>query len=272
MERQTQIHAPKWSLAIRLHREAAGLTRDDLALRTGISASAIKAFERGLRHPKESTLAAIVDALGLTREQANPIRNDAGYPEDWYALFHDRYPSSALDLDAAVRDCPWPAFVSNQAIDVIHWNSLFERLMGVDLSRELTGPGERNFLARASDARFHHVFENFDEMVSYIVGLVKGDPRWRQSPATPAPWLERSVGSFLQGDPQIVGRVLELWNTADPIAHGARHSYPVRLRHGDLVLSFRGSTTIADLWNELSWNEWVPEDVDTWHALAELKA
>ena len=259
-----------WRTALRRHREIRGLTRAQLATRAGVSASALKAFENGKRHPKESTLGALIDALGLSREQANPLRASAGYPGDWYGLFEGRYPSGALDLATEVHKYEWPVFVSNQAIDVLHANGTFERLMGVDLSRDFQGPGERNFLAHASDPRFSGLFENFDDLVIFMVGLVKGDPRWQTSAARPAPWLRSALRAFMNGDPALIRRVLDLWDGAPPIAHAARHAYHIRLRYEGRVLSFRGSMTIADLWNELSWNEWIPASADTWHAVTEI--
>ena len=75
-------NVPDWCSALRAHREREGISRAALARRAGISEHAVKAFEFGRRRPKESTLTAIVDALGLTREEANPIRAELGYPPD----------------------------------------------------------------------------------------------------------------------------------------------------------------------------------------------
>lgn len=235
---------------------------------SGISVSGLKAFETGKRHPREVTLAALIDALGLTREQANPIRTSAGFGDDWYGLFHQRYPSGAIDLAAEVERVRWPAFVSNQGIDVLYANRPFQRLFGVDMQTDLEGEGERNFLSQASNPRFVEVFDNFDEIVKFMIGLVKGDPRWHQAPTNPAPWLRSALDQFMRGDPELVRRVLNLWNEAEPIPHRARHIYNVRLMVDGRLLRFVGSTTIADLWNELSWNEWVPDDVATWEAMA----
>ena len=61
------------------------------AARAGVSEHAVKAFEWGKRRPREATLNAIIDALGLTREEANPIRIALGFPDDWYAMMHERF-------------------------------------------------------------------------------------------------------------------------------------------------------------------------------------
>ncbi|HEY5625267.1 MAG TPA: helix-turn-helix transcriptional regulator [Dehalococcoidia bacterium] len=258
-----------WHVALRQHRRNRGLSRAALAARAGVSASSLKAFEHGQRHPKEATLNALIDALGLAREEANPMRLSAGYAVDWFGLLSARYPSEDLAKD--IEACPWPVFITNQATDVVHANHAFQRVWDVDLSREFLDPGERNLIANASNPRWVHSIENFDEMVTYLVGLIKGDPRWAQTPENPAPWLQSHLQRFIEGDPAAVQRVLRLWNDAPPLVHRARHMFRVRWRYREKSsLRFLGITTIADLWNELSWNDWLPEDAETWQALAEI--
>lgn len=260
-----------WYEALRQHRRARRLSRPALAARAGISASALKAFENGQRHPKEATLSALVDALGLAREEANPIRLSAGYAVDWFGLLSARYPSQTEDLGRDIEACPWPAFISNQATDVIYANRAFQRVWDVDLTREFLDPGERNLIANATNPRWVRSIENFDEVVTYLVGLIKGDPRWAQSPENPAPWLQSHLARFFEGDPATVQRMLRLWDKAPPLVHKARHMYRVRWLYKEKVsLRFLGTTTIADLWNELSWNDWLPEDAETWQRLAEI--
>jgi hypothetical protein len=102
---------------------------------------------------------------------------------------------------------------------------------------------------------------------------VKGDPRWQQSLANPSPWMKSRFDMFLAGDPDYVSRFMRLWVEAPPIPHRARHVYPVRLHHpGGSIMRFRASATIADLWNELTWHDWTPEDAETWRLMADLPA
>jgi hypothetical protein len=74
----------------------------------------------------------------------------------------------------------------------------------------------------------------------------------------------------MAGDQALVARVLQLWQEAPPLPHRTRHMYSVRLNCDGAILRFQGSTTIADLWAELSWNEWVPDDGQTWRAMRDL--
>lgn len=262
---------PAWAVALRSHREHAGLSRAALAARAGVSVSAIKAFEFGERRPKESTLIAIADALGLTREEAGPIRVGLGYPPDWYAILHDRWRSDDLDLQCEIDELPWPAFVTNQAIDVIAYNAWFPRILQGDDTRELLGDGERNLVVQVGNPRFMELFANIEEIVTFMIGTVKGDPRWSESLARPSPWLSDAVNRLLQGNSALVALVARLWSSTPPIPHRARHNYPVRMHHpSGNIMHFLASASIADLWNELTWHEWVPADAETWRLMGEL--
>ena len=232
---------------------------------------AIKAFEFGQRRPKDSTLTAIVDALGLTREEANPIRAELGYPPDYYAILQERFLPGAIDLQAEINRCPWPAFVTNQAIDVVAFNDAFPRILRGDSSRELLGPGERNLISQVSNPRFMELFANLDEVIMFMIGTVKGDPRWQESLGNPSPWMHGAVSKLLAGNPDLVVRIASLWAQAPAIPHSARHIYTVRMHHpSGGIMNFRASASIADLWNELTWHEWIPEDAETWRLFEDL--
>jgi transcriptional regulator with XRE-family HTH domain len=256
---------------LRQYRERAGVSRASLATRAGVSPHSIKAFEFGERHPKEATLNALIDALGLTREQANPVRRALGYPEDWYAILHDRFRPEDVDWQAEVDACPWPAFIANQAIDVPYSNLPMARILRADPASDLLVREERNLLSQVTNRRFVELFANFDEVVTFMIGTVKGDPRWQQSLANPSPWMRSRFEMLAGGDPDYLARFLRLWNDAPPVPHRARHTYPVRMYHpSGALMRFRASATIADLWNELTWHDWAPEDAKTWQLLRDL--
>lgn len=54
---------------IKAWREELGLTQEELALRLGVSQTAVAKFERPKAHPRAATLKKIAAALGVTVEQ-----------------------------------------------------------------------------------------------------------------------------------------------------------------------------------------------------------
>jgi transcriptional regulator with XRE-family HTH domain len=69
---------------LREYRRARGLTQDQLAARSGISAAAIRDLEQGrTRHPNGVTLTALITALGLGITQADELERAAASPGLW---------------------------------------------------------------------------------------------------------------------------------------------------------------------------------------------
>jgi transcriptional regulator with XRE-family HTH domain len=60
---------PLRCLALSALREARGVTVEELAAATGLSAQRIRQIERGRPVPRPSRLAAVLDALGSSREE-----------------------------------------------------------------------------------------------------------------------------------------------------------------------------------------------------------
>lgn len=248
---------------VRTARRDRGLTRAELARRAGISLSSVKAYERGARHPGRAAVSAIALALGLPGEQERLLINLAGFASD--VARRVLAPRTLDELRDETGALTWPAFVSNQAMDVVVWNDRVERLFDVDTSSEFTRFGERNFLVRIADERFASRMENWDEVVRFLAGLAKGDPRFTPDYDRPLPWFEVPIARVLQGDPARVTRLLALWDEATPIPPALRFRVPIRFRasNGD-VLSFSGITMLEDPVAELHWNEWLPADERTW--------
>jgi transcriptional regulator with XRE-family HTH domain len=261
-----------WRAQIREHRQRLGVTQPELARRTGLSLTAVKAYENGKRRPSTDALDAILVALGLAPEQANPIRAGAGYAINFSALFDNRYIFDREFAQQQADRLPWPVYITNQATLVVVYNRAFEALLDVDVEREFPDPAERNLLAYASEPRFTRGLENFDEVVGMLIGLAKGDPRVEADVERPPPWSAEAVQKFLQKDPAFIRPFLELWEKQPPIPHRTRHVYEVhwRFRGEPPALRFIASLSPADLWDELWWNEWTPADARTHDRLAEI--
>jgi transcriptional regulator with XRE-family HTH domain len=263
-----------WRGALRAHRLRLRLSQPEVARRSGLSVSAIKAYESGRRHPTREALDAILDAMGLAHDEGNPIRAGAGFAIDWSGVLHRRYISDFEDLARQADASPWPVFITNQGSYIRHWNKAFEVVLDVDVRREYPDPATRSILGGSTISRFIRCIESYEETMSFFIGLIKGDPRREQNLERPAPWLQDIVSRLVQGDPADLRRLIDIWQRAEPIPHKIRHQYNIvwRYRGGDPLMRFIGRHTVCDIWNELNWQEWVPADADTWAALEVILA
>jgi len=263
-----------WRGAMRGHRLRRGLSQPEVARRAGLSLSAVKAYERGDRRPSRKALDAILEALGLAHDEANPIRAGAGFATDWRDVLGQRYVASLDDLQRQADASPWPVFITNQGAYVVAWNRAFEAVWDVDVEREFPDPLSRNLLSGASIARFTRCIVSYQETMTFFLGLVKGDPRVQQDLEHPAPWNRDQMARLVDGDAGELRRLLDAWEAAEPVAHRVRSQYRVVWRHRGAgpVLRFIGQLSVCDIWNELNWQEWIPADAGTWLDLQSLLA
>ncbi|MEX2237742.1 MAG: helix-turn-helix domain-containing protein [Dehalococcoidia bacterium] len=254
----------EWQRALRDYRLAQRISQTEVARRSGMSVSAVKAYESGSRHPSREALAAIIDSLGMPVERANPVLAGAGYAIDWQGILNQRYePRDLAWFTEEVERYWWPVIVTNQASDVLAANHCFRTLIGIPLKERLPNP-RWNFVARASDPRFAARQESWVEGMSFIIGLAKADTRWVINPERQAPHSQGPYQEFLRGDPALITRMLELWQRAEPVPHTTRMTYPVRWRHEDgQLMRFTATMHVADVWQELSWHDWVPDNEET---------
>jgi transcriptional regulator with XRE-family HTH domain len=261
-----------WRAALRNHRRQRGLSQPEVARRSGLSLSAVKAYERGDRQPSRAALDAILGAVGLPLDDGNPIRVGAGFAIDWRGVLDRRYIADLDDIKRQADETPWPVFITNQGSYVVHWNRAFELVWDVDVERDFPDPLTRSLLSGAGIARFTRCIVNYEETMSFFLGLFKGDPRKEQDLEQPAPWNYDAVQRLFEGDPGELRRLLDVWERAEPIPHKIRHQYHVAWRHRGVgpVLRFIGQLAVCDIWNELNWQEWVPADGETWARMASL--
>ncbi len=266
--------AQDWRGALRQHRIARGLSLAEIARRSGVSLSALKAYESGDRRPSRKALDAVLVAIGLSHDDGNPILAGAGFAIDWRAVLERRYLADIDEIKSQADATPWPVFITNQGSYVVHWNRGFELVWDVDVEREFPDVLSRNLLSGASLARFTRCIVNYEETMSFFMGLLKGDPRAHQDLEHPAPWNEAAMQRLFEGDPQELRRLMEAWDRAAPIPHRIRHQYKVVWRHHPTGrdLRFLGQLTVCDIWNDLNWQEWTPADSETWLFLESLQA
>ncbi|MGH7622527.1 MAG: helix-turn-helix domain-containing protein [Gemmatimonadaceae bacterium] len=262
-----------WRSSLREHRIARRISQPEIARRAGLSVSAVKGYEGGQRHPSSDALMAIIDAIGLPFEDANRIRAGAGYVIDLRAILNERYASNHDALREEVEHYAWPVFVTNQASDVLFANRAFRLVVGLESRPQPIAEKRFNILARASDPEFADRVLNWDQVMTFIIGLAKAETRFEQNLERPGSFVRDAVTSFLNGNPDYIRRLLMLWEAAPPIPHGTRFHYDLQWRHEDGgVLHFGCSMTVADIWDELMWHDWVPADAESWTALQEMQA
>lgn len=257
--------ATDWPAALRGERLRLRLSRTEVARRSGLSASAIKAYESGQRNPSRDALAALIDALGLPAATANQILAGAGYATNWRAVLHKAYgPRDAAWFAAEVERYTWPVFVTNEAGDIIAANAHYREMIGIPRRHKLPDPQRWNFIVMASEAGLADRLENWDEVMKFMIGLAKALPGRLINPERPAPWTASPVQRFLQGDPAYITRMLKLWEPAQPVEHTTRMRCPVVWRHqSGALLRFTMVMHVADVYNVLAWHDLIPQDAAT---------
>lgn len=264
----------EWRRVLREHRKRLRLSQPDVARRADLSLSAVKAYEAGERHPSPEALAAIINVLGLTPEQAAPIHAGAGYAPDLRFLMYGKYESRPLETMAIEADrYPWPVAVFNMVGEILANNAPFYDMLGPSLARQLRAdPEKRNLIAMSSNPEFAERSVNWDEGVGFMIGLTKGDPRAEHNLERPQANSQDVMRRFLAGDPRYIARLLGLWERTPPIEHWTRHQYRFHWRTEDgRLMRLWNVLHVADVWNELFWSDYIPEDAETWQILSELK-
>lgn len=265
----------EWQHALRSWRLRQDMTQATLAQRTGLALSSIRAYEHGRRRPSHHALLSLIAALGIPRERANPILNDAGYAADLRGVADKQFtPYTINDLRAHAVALAWPAFVTNGTFEIVLANPPALAVFGAQSDRGYVRFDQRNILAGISHEDFASRLENWDEVVTFMCGLVKGDQEWASVDlAHPTPWLRRPLDHFLKGDPDRIRRFAGLWRGAAPIPNRIHHSYNVRwLDRSGQRMSFNCRMSLSDPNTNVHWNEWIPGDASTWAVLEQLTA
>jgi transcriptional regulator with XRE-family HTH domain len=249
------------------------LSRVELARLSGISPETLRAYETGRRKPSRQNLDAVLDALNLDRTQGNRIRLALGLAPDTrdYGTpgVADQYTIPELEIE--LERLPWPAFAANEFIEVVAANRAVQKLWDVDLSREFMDLTERNLLRQASTPRFAERCVNWDEVVGLMVSTWKGHHRGPESLETPSPYFQQLVEDFLTGDPKYVRRFLGLWERMPAREPKMRSHYPVVWRDDSVgEMRFLGILGPGNIWESLSWHDWIPIDSESWQRLERL--
>ena len=124
---------PRWSTLIAFARESVGLSQERLALVSGVSLGSVKAYEQGRRHPSRAQLAAMLDAMKISRAIRNEVLSTAGF-----AIDVELIPDPALrrlkreEAMAEINNYRWPSFLINEHAEILSANVAGRKLWRIE--------------------------------------------------------------------------------------------------------------------------------------------
>lgn len=182
---------PTWNELLRDARLAQQRSQQDLARLAGVSAETISLYERAAVQPERPTLLRVTRMLRLPRRDTNAILTAGGFaplPVGRLAQFETR--RRTLDyLQGEVGAYAWPCLVTNNRMEIIAWNEPASRVAELDFARELPLPSQRNLFRIAAMPHFLQRLGNWDELVSVIIALLKGEGAELTDPDTGPPYF-----------------------------------------------------------------------------------
>jgi transcriptional regulator with XRE-family HTH domain len=252
-----------------------GVSQSDLAALSHVSLPSVKAYEQGKRHPSRPYLKAMLDALKLTVMERNAILAEAGFAPDGKDVVPDlaEYGFTMAMAQQEVDSLAWPAFVLNDALEVICYSRLTEQVWSVDIAQEFPDASDRSLLSFASDPRFADRVLNWEEAVGTMASVFKGHFRGAENLDDPSPAFGRILQKLLAGDAEYVARFFRLWQIVPEAEMRIRWHYPMVWNvPGIGAIDF--DCVVSNCNHDESWsfNEWIPKDVDSWRVLESLKA
>ncbi len=266
-----------WRDALRAAREELGLSRAELARRTGMAASTIKSCELGTRHPSRDRLTTLIEALHLSQAEANGMLTAAGYATDATLFPGERYPAyfyTVDELPAVVECAPWPEFVTNDNFELVAANTAASAVWGISFQDERTAASraQRNVLSVASDRRFADRILNWDEVVQMMASAAKARPRGAETIDAPNPYFNEVLAEFARGDPAFLARLIAAWNVAPAAEPKCRWSYRLTWRDPEFGdIRFLAIVSTASEPDGLAFQDWHPVDADSWTVLERVK-
>lgn len=268
----------EWRTLLRKARRELGATVQQAAERAGVSHETVRAYESGRRKPSRGHLLALVRSLQVKAASANEILEGAGFAPERTLFPADRFPSFYFREDetqAEVDRLPWPAFCVNDFTEVVAANAAVQALWGIDWQHELRTrtKAQRNLLAVASDRHFAERVVNWDECVGVMAAVFKGRPHLPETIEQPTDYFNQVLAEFARGDPVFLARLLEVWAATPP--HPAKVRWNYRAVWSDAEfgeMRFHAVVSQASDPDAIAFNDWHPEDADTWRVLELVKA
>lgn len=263
-----------WRAGLRAARRRMGLTQTAAARLAGISSETLRKYESGGRTPDRSTLERVIRALDLSQAETRSILTGAGFASADTLFDLQTYPDyffTTEDVQPYLETVPWPCFVANDLTEVVAANRAAQTLWGIDLEAELERrPRARvNFLSIAAERRFSERIANWDELVAALISVLKAVPQSAAMMDQPGALFGDVLEEYMANDPSAIVRLFKLWTSTPARTPKVRWNYPV-VWHASGIgdLRFLGVVTVASHPDAFAFNDWIPQDAETFERLA----
>lgn len=257
---------PRWSTLIAFARESVGLSQERLALVSGVSLGSVKAYEQGRRHPSRAQLAAMLDAMKISRAIRNEVLSTAGF-----AIDVELIPDPALrrlkreEAMAEINNYRWPSFLINEHAEILSANVAGRKLWRIEPYGDLFRLGDPA-ISVATHPEIVKRIVNWDESVGQQIAAWKSQVRGSESIDEPSPYFEKVIEHLKRGDPEAVKRFVALWDRTPPAFH-LKHRWAYRMvwqEPGYGEMRFQCFAWVINDEDGLDIDDWIPEDAQTW--------
>ncbi len=262
-----QHHQPSVGHLIRDWRQLRRLSQLDLALEAEISQKHLSFVESGRSQPSRDMVLLLAEHLGVPLRERNALLLAAGYaPVYLERALEDpglQAAKSAIDLVLKGHE-PYPALAVDRHWTLLAANAAVAPLLSLVADAELLRPPVNVLRLSLHPAGLAPVIVNLEEWGSHLIARLRQQIRATADPVlaellvellsygTPSPPLRKGQAQHVEAEPAIV--------------------VPLRLRVGDITLSFISTTTVfgtpVDITlSELALETFFPADAATAQAL-----
>ena len=244
-----------WNELLRKARDGTGLSRRAVAELSGLSEETIFSYEATRRNPRRERLLQLTRALKLDGAATNAILTDAALepePSPWLrdAALRAR-PLS--ELQGALDSYSWPCLALNERFEIVAWNQQAVRVAELDFRTALPESHQRNLLRIAVPRHFRERVQNWDEVVSVMVGMYKNHHMGSEDLAEGSPYFQSMVTDIARNDGDFLARLMGLWANTPARKQATRIVFRVAWRTGEgTPLSFNCLITAWDEFDAIS--------------------
>ena len=258
----------EFGTTLRAMRDAASLTQEELAERSGVSLDTVRSYEQGKRRPSASSLARLAEVVAPDPDAAGVLYEAAGRtaPDSPTCRLFLRGRSNAETIAHQLAGQRWVSLVSNERHEIVGWNGLANDVSETDLSVMLPHDRDRHLLWMATRQRFLDRLTNWDTVIGSLLAALRGEGVELDRPEsqTLPPNIIAMVGRLGRESPGVLDRLYRLWLTRPELPESARNIHKIEWRLGDgTELNFHGVFRDWSLYDGIFAFDWMAADEDT---------